>query len=218
MIGAAHEMAACPDIAAFAATGWLRDDFFDALNRFYAAYDAYISHNIGASRLRIQCAAGCSRCCRQMVHGVYGFEIVNLYRALRSRPDYERIHTIFLKEAMLFESMRDGVTPADGEKFHNVLRRYAASGNWCALLVDNKCSAYAQRPVPCRMYHSLTDPILCVTPIGHTFNLEPPKAAAEMLDALDARLAVPYSDFLAQGLVAFGAKRQFRPWDVRSAS
>ena len=218
MIVAAQEMAACPDIETFATTGWLRDAFFEALDRFYAAYETYISHNIAASQLRIQCKIGCNRCCWQMVHGLYGFEIVSLYRLLRGRADYERIHTTFLQQALQFESMRKGATPSNEEEFRRALRQYAAAGNPCALLADSKCIAYAQRPTPCRMYHSLTDPILCVTPKGHTFNLEVPAAASQVLDALDARLAVPYSALLAQGLVAFGAKRRFRPWGAPVAS
>lgn len=212
----AAAMAACEEVAVFAASGWLPDRFFDLLDEFYAAYDAYIGHNIAASRLCIQCRAGCARCCRQAVHGVYSFEIIGLYRQLRPRPDYPRIHDAFLRQANEFQALvaaQGGGTNADGAALLNkALQGYAAKGNGCPLLDDGRCSVYAQRPVPCRMYHSLTDPILCVTPAGHTFNLEPPAEAGEILAALSRRLAFPYSEFLAQGLVVFAAQRQFRPW------
>ena len=211
----ARDMAACEEVDAFAATGWLPDRFFDLLDAFYSVYDRYISHNIGASRLRIQCKAGCARCCRQAVHGVYSFEIISLYRQLRTRPDYPGIHDAFLRQANEFQAIAAaagaGASDAD-DALTRALRGYAAKGNACPLLVGSQCGVYEHRPVPCRMYHSLTDPILCVTPLGHTFNLEPPAEAAAILAGLSDRLAFPYSDFLAQGLVVFAAQRQFRPW------
>ena len=212
----ASDMAACEEVDGFAATGWLPDRFFGLLDAVYSVYDSYISHNIGASRLRIQCQAGCARCCRQAVHGVYSFEIISLYRQLRSRPDYPGIHDAFLRQANEFQALAaDARTTAGGnagDVLTLALRAYAAKGNGCALLAGSRCGVYEHRPVPCRMYHSLTAPILCVTPLGHTFNLEPPEQAAAILAGLSDRLAFPYSEFLAQGLVVFAAQRQFRPW------
>ena len=219
MTGLANDMSAVDGIDEFAATGWLPDRFFALLASVYAAYDEYLAHNIGASDLRIQCKVGCSRCCRQAVHGTYSFEIINLYRQLRELPDYARIHDAFLKHANEFQGFfgkfaqnpaNAAATEQDALVFS--MRSYAAANLWCPLLVDNACSVYANRPVPCRMYHSLTDPILCVTPIGHTFNIEPPANANRVLATVSDRLAFPYSNFLAQGLVAFAAMRQFRPW------
>src|SRR5580765_4914283 len=101
----AKDMAACEEVDRFAATGWLPDRFFDLLDAFYVVYDNYITHNIGASRLCIQCKAGCARCCRQAVHGVYSFEIISLYRQLRSRPDYPAVHDAFLRQANEFQAV-----------------------------------------------------------------------------------------------------------------
>jgi len=213
----AKDMAACEEVDRFAATGWLPDRFFGLLDAFYALYDSYLGHNIGASKLRIQCQAGCARCCRQAVHGVYSFEIISLYRQLRSRSDYPGIHDAFLRQANEFQALaaEAGAAGGDaGDVLTLALRAYAAKGNSCALLVGSQCGVYEHRPVPCRMYHSLTSPILCVTPLGHTFNLEPPVDAAEILAGLSDRLAFPYSEFLAQGLVVFAAQRQFRPWGL----
>lgn len=215
MVAAATAMAACEEIASFAATGWLPDHFFARLDEFYAAYDAYIKHNIAASQLKIQCRAGCARCCRQAVHGVYSFEIISLYRQLRPRPDYPQIHDTFLRQANEFQSLAAAAQAngANGDVLSRALQSYAAKGNACPLLGDGgRCGVYEYRPVPCRMYHSLTDPILCVTPIGHTFNLEPPAEANAILAELSDRLAFPYSEFLAQGLIVFAAQRQLRPW------
>lgn len=219
MTGVAHDMAAVDGVSTFAATGWLPDRFFALLGEFYDAYDSYITHNIAASELKIQCKLGCSRCCRQTVHGVYSFEIVSLYRQLRPSPEYGRIHDTFLKHANEFQGFIDrfrqnpaNAAASEQDTLTFAMRSYAGANLWCPLLVANACSVYATRPVPCRMYHSLTDPILCVTPIGHTFNIEPPQQASRILAELSDRLAFPYSNFLAQGLVAFAAMRQFRPW------
>ena len=219
MTALAQEMAAVEGVAEFATTGWLPDRFFALLAQVYALYDHFIEHNIGASELKIQCKVGCSRCCRQVVQGTYSFEIIHLYRQLRELPQYPQVHDAFLKHANAFQDLLAGfrqrpanasASDEDAECF--ALRSYAAANLWCPLLVENACSIYANRPVPCRMYHSLTDPILCVTPIGHTFNIEPPAAANRVLTALSDRLAFPYSHSLAQGLVAFAAMRGFRPW------
>lgn len=219
MTALAQEMSGLADVATFANTGWLPDRFFALLAQIYELYDRFIEHNLAASALVIQCRVGCSRCCRQAVQGTYSFEIIHLYRELRDLPQYAQIHDTFLKHANTFQGLLAGfkqrpanaaASEEDAQRF--ALRSYAAANLWCPLLVANACSVYANRPVPCRMYHSLTDPILCVTPIGHTFNIEPPLGANRVLAALSDRLAFPYSNSLAQGLVAFAAMRQFRPW------
>lgn len=219
MSALAQDMAAVEGIADFADTGWLPDRFFALLEQVYDVYDRYIEHQLGASELKIQCKAGCSRCCRQAVQGTFSFEIIHLYRQLRTSPRYARIHDAFLQHANAFHGLleRFRQNPANASASEDdarlfALRSYAAANLWCPLLVDNACSVYASRPVPCRMYHSLTDPVLCVTPIGHTFNIEPPANANGVLATLSDRLAFPYSHSLAQGLVAFAAMREFRPW------
>jgi Fe-S-cluster containining protein len=218
MLEHANAMAACGEIAGFAETGWLPDRFFDALAALYAEYDEYIHYNISASRLAIRCQAACSRCCHQVVHGVYSFEVIGLYRALHARGDYPQLHDGFLQRANQFQSLlaqvarERGVNGVDQEVLTHALRRYMTLNLACPLLVENRCSAYADRPVSCRMYHSLTDPIFCVTPQGKTFNLDLPQSVQYVLAQISDRLAFPYSDYLAQGLVAFGALRRFRPW------
>jgi len=55
-------------------------------------------------------------------------------------------------------------------------------------------------------------PVFCTTVVGRTFHLVPPDDVAAVLGDLNDRLAFPYSEFLAQGLIAFATRRQFRPW------
>jgi Fe-S-cluster containining protein len=220
MSRSAREMAAVPEIDTFAQTGWLPDRFFDLLDEFYSAYDAYITHNLAASALKIQCRAGCSRCCLQAVHGVYSFEIINLYRQLRGRPEYGEIHNAFVMRADEFQRMvaefmssHQIKDPNDPVAATHALARFAAlNTKQCPLLRDNSCGVYADRPVPCRMYHSLTNPIFCMTAQGQNFHIEPPEEANTILWEISSRLAFPFSEYLAQGLVSFAFRRQFRPW------
>jgi Fe-S-cluster containining protein len=220
MTSLALEMAATPELADFAHTGWLPDRFFDLLGELYGAYDTYIEHNITGSTLKIQCRAGCSRCCMQAVHGVYAFEVINLYRQLRDLPEYGDIHNAFVMRAdefqrlvaefMAVHNIRD---PNDPQAAAYALAKFAAiATKQCPLLRDNACSVYAQRPVPCRMYHSLTNPIYCMTAQGQNFNIEPPEQVNAILWGISSQLAFPFCEYLAQGLVSFAFRRQFRPW------
>ena len=210
----AQGMAACEGVDEFAGTGWLPERFFVMLDELYAAFDAYIAHNLAASTLQVRCCAGCSRCCRQAVHGVYAFEIVNLYRQLRPLADFDAIHSAFADYAEMFQSTVEQIGEGDseGDPVQRATEAFAVAALPCPLLKDNRCRVYAQRPAPCRMYHSLTHPVHCTTPQGETFNIEMPAAASEILWSLSDRLLFPFSTFLAQGIVTFAAGRDFRPW------
>jgi len=216
MVRIANAMAATDGIDDFAVTGWLPDTFFDLLKHLYSTYDAYIAHNLRASEVKIVCKFGCTRCCHQAVQGCYAFEIINLYRQLRPRADYPRIHDDLVRNADEFQAMFTRYaanTPGrDDLAVLNTLQHFSALAKPCPLLVGNNCGVYAHRPVSCRMYYSLTNPVLCTTVLGNTFHLVPPDDVAAILAGLNDRLAFAYSEFLAQGLVVFAAARKFRPW------
>lgn len=219
MTALASDMAACEGIDDFAVSGWLPESFFDLLAQFYLIYDEYITHNISASSLKIMCRAACSRCCHQAVHGVYSFEIIAMYRHLRQRPDYPQIHNACAKYADDFQAvvarfLRPGETTISSghPALRQVLQSAAAVAKPCPLLNGSNCGVYEHRPVPCRMYHSLTNPIFCTTARGNTFSLEPPEEASLILNSIHERLAFPFSEYLIQGLVSFAFRRQFQPW------
>jgi len=222
MVQSAHAMSATEGIDSFPSTGWLPDSFFEALAQLYTDYDAYIEHNIGASHLRIVCKAGCSRCCHQHVYSSYAFEIINLYRQLRPRADYFHRFSALLANAREFESMYASYK----EKSHgredlavvNTLQHLSALAKPCPLLEGNDCSVYAHRPVSCRMYHSLTNPVLCTTVIGRTFHIVPPDEVARILAGINGRMLFQYCEFLAQGFVVFAARREHRPWGPPGAA
>ena len=216
MAECARAMASSEGIDDFAGTGWLPDSFFDSLKQLYAAYDEYIAHNVAASDLKIVCKFGCTRCCHQAVHGCYAFEIINLYRQLRPLGDYGAIHDSFVRNADEFQAMlaryAEKNPGRDDLALINTLQHFSALAKPCPLLAGNNCRVYAHRPVSCRMYYSLTAPILCTTVLGKTFHILPPDDVAAILADLNDRLAFQYSEFLAQGLVVFATSRQFRPW------
>jgi len=212
----AQAMSACEGVDPFQTSGTLPDRFFALLADLYVAYDAYIAHNLAASELKIQCRFGCTRCCHQAVHGVYAFEIINLYRQLRPLAEYGAIHDAFVEYADEFQATVAQISEADdgdpADPAMRALEAFAAAAKPCPLLLGNNCRVYAHRPVPCRMYHSLTNPVFCTTPKGQTFHLEIPPETNEILWTLSDRLAFPFSTFLAQCLVTLAVRRQFRPW------
>jgi Fe-S-cluster containining protein len=214
----ARAMSDCDGVSDFQEKGWLADGFFTLLDEFYATYDAYIAHNLAASDLKIQCRFGCTRCCHQAVHGVYAFEIINLYRQLRPLAEFGALHDAFVEYADQFQATVTQIAEADdGDNTDPVMRAleaFAAAARPCPLLAGNNCRVHAQRPVPCRMYHSLTDPVYCTTRQGRTFHIEIPRQTSEILWSLSDRLAFPFPTFLAQGLVTLAARRQFRPWQA----
>ena len=218
----AHAMAACDGVDEFHATGWLPEQFFALLTDFYQTYDSYIAHNLAASNLGIQCRFGCTRCCHQAVHGVYAFEIINLYRHLQPTPEYPAIHETLLAYADQFQATVAQIGEAsDGDATDPVMRAvdaFAAAAQPCPLLLGNNCRVYAQRPAPCRMYHSLTDPVYCTSARGETFNIEIPQQASEILWTLSDRLVYPFPTFLALGLVTLAMRRKLSPWATRPPS
>jgi Fe-S-cluster containining protein len=212
----ARAMSDCEGISEFQDKGWLPAPFFALLDEFYATYDAYIAHNLAASDLKIQCRFGCTRCCHQAVHGVYAFEIINLYRQLQPLAEYGAIHDACVEYADQFQATVAQISEAnDGDGTDPVMRTldaFAAAAKPCPLLHGNNCRVYAHRPAPCRMVHSLTNPVYCTTRQGRTFHIEIPQETSEILWSLSDRLVFPLSTFLAQGLVTLAARRQLQPW------
>lgn len=210
----AQAMSACEGIDEFADTGSLPDRFFALLDELYATFDAYVAHNLAASGLRVQCRAGCSRCCHQAVQGVYAFEIVNLYRQLRPLDAFRALHSGFEQFAGQFQSTVEqiGESESEGDPVQGAVDAFIAAAMPCPLLDGDRCRVYAHRPLSCRSYHSLTDPAHCLTPRGETFDIEMPAAASAILWSLSDRLAFPFSTFLAQAMVTFASAREFRPW------
>jgi Fe-S-cluster containining protein len=217
MLEHAQAMAATRELDDFATSGWLPDDFFETLEHLYGTYDAYIEHNIDASQLKIMCRVACARCCHQHVYSTFTFEIINLYRQLRGRANYVTLFRALLANGQEFESMLAGyLQNSDGRRdlaVVNTLQHLAALAKPCPLLAGNRCGVYEHRPMSCRMYHSLSNPVLCTTVVGRTFHLVPPEEVMKVLAAINGRLLFSHCEYLAQGFVAFAALREHRPWE-----
>jgi hypothetical protein len=88
---------------------------------------------------RLACAKGCAHCCSTHVT-VLAPEAFALARAVRGRAKHGALH----------DRLRGHVETQ--ATFDLAARRLA--GVACAFLVDNVCSAYARRPMTCRMFAS----------------------------------------------------------------
>jgi hypothetical protein len=107
------------------------------------------------------CRKGCSYCCHTRVT-VTAPEIFVLARSLRkdwSNPDNPRFAAFRAGEAVTRGGLSDTNSPA-GRKA-------------CLFLVDNACSVYTARPLPCRAYASLSLPA-CIDVYNRVATTVPP--------------------------------------------
>lgn len=101
----------------------------------------------------IACKAGCGHCCSVQVQ-VLPVEVLHLVGYLRRTRTADELQTLTGQVAALDERIR-GLLPAERSRL----------GLPCALLVDDKCSAYEARPVVCRSANS-SDVGRCRAAIG----------------------------------------------------
>lgn len=210
MVAAARALAAFPEIDAFPRTGALPAAFFAALDRLRAAYDAWIEREL-ARGPRTSCVAGCSRCCRQPVRGVYTFEVIDLYRALWADPAHlQDVLQRALDRTLEFSAelrRHGGPSPEATDRAHLALAAKAAP---CPFLEGDRCTVYARRPASCRMYHSRGDPRLCTSPAGATFEVVWPAEVVAILLDVQRRLGAG-TGLLSADLVTFAQARDFQP-------
>lgn len=170
--------------------------FWEDLERAYAAYDAWIAV-IGA-RNAFSCAMGCTSCCHDNPHGVAGVELARLGRALGGRePELKpRVESA----ATRYRALVASVGPDQAEA------QTRALGQPCPLLSDGGlCTAYAARPMACRMFHALTPAAWCDPADPHFServnpNLVPPLVIRQLLAAISRCLGLQ-GGTLWEGLV-----------------
>ena len=109
---------------------------FEAL---YRAVDAEIVAALDASAAVIPCARGCDHCCRFNEIFVSRYEAALLVRYIEGLPAAER--------SCIVERIQAAGSPSGGGR-----------DSPCALLGPEGCSVYANRPLPCRAYHSTSEP------------------------------------------------------------
>jgi Fe-S-cluster containining protein len=134
------------------------DSFYDWLN--YAIYIP-LQGILDAYRTDQTCSRGCSYCCGRLV-------VTTRIEAL-SMADY-----VFRVPGMYRGELRDAVASHAGmvKGFLNAIDKpqneddlWFARGIACPFLKDAACSVYEGRPLSCRIYHSVEDPLNCRRPI-----------------------------------------------------
>jgi len=135
--------------------------------------DAHFEAAVARTPEGFACRVGCDRCCHARF-SVFEVEAAPIRRAL---AELER------------------VDPATRER----IREQGRQGAACALLVDGRCSVYAERPLICRSHGlpiAVRDPddpdgplTLDHCPLNFV-DLPPPRASVLVLDAINRPLAV----------------------------
>jgi uncharacterized protein len=128
-------------------------------------FDAAMARSPGA----MQCRAGCSRCCHQRF-GVFELEA-------------ERLRTALARLALCDPALRERVRQqADAP----------AAAQHCALLVDDRCTVYDERPILCRT-HGLPTRVRAAQLQGCPLNFvgsSPPAQSVLELQAVNAPLSI----------------------------
>lgn len=121
------------------------DSVVSGIAELYSSVDGLIDsllQQAGRSAVKVDCARGCAWCCFQPVF-VNTLEIQNLAEFIKVRFSAER--TAQIAERAALKNSR-----VSAMKREEMLNHKSA----CPLLEDGACSAYAARPMACRIYLS----------------------------------------------------------------
>lgn len=145
-----------------------RDELAATLVQLRRRVDAHFDAAVARTPAAFRCAAGCSACCHARF-SVFAVEAAPIRRALATL-------------ARTDPALRARVRIQADDPAHQ---------DHCALLVDGRCTVYAERPLICRS-HGL--PIAADGHISHcplNFTAEPPPPASTLrLDAVNQPLSV----------------------------
>jgi Fe-S-cluster containining protein len=129
----------------------------------------------------LACAEGCAWCCHKIV-GTALPEVIRIVAYLRQTLSPED-----------FEAFRERVLRLDDQRHALKQDKWAAARLPCPLLVDQRCSAYAARPLTCRGYNS-SDARACERSFRERTHVEVPvyapqhRLATFVLDGMRAGL------------------------------
>ncbi|MFP5213672.1 MAG: hypothetical protein ACLGPL_09855 [Acidobacteriota bacterium] len=176
---------------------------FSRFKKVLSLYDAAVKASLGRMRRRgftVQCAPGCTHCCRHMPAGVSAIELLHLYQGLHRSGLVERAFRRCLEANEQWAKVHSG-----GERDEDLTRYYRLEQP-CPFLYNNLCSVYEYRPFACRMHFSLSSPHWCRSAhfqneYAVRFNMEPCDRVLGELDRLDGRFGLGLSDILAPGLL-----------------
>lgn len=110
----------------------------------------------------VTCRAGCAHCCRQLVP-LSVPEAFHLAAVVAARTDRLAVEARFaavrtaLERSWIGYALRNRMAE-DERRARELALGWHALGHACPLLVDERCSIYADRPVVCREY-AVTTPV-----------------------------------------------------------
>lgn len=161
-----------------------------AMDRAFAAYDAFAAHVVAAHPMA--CAAGCTACCHDNPRGVSGVELRRLGQAIDAFPDGPALRARFAALAA------EGADPDTWRRMRRPCPLLDAAG---------RCRAYDRRPIACRAFFALTPAAWCDPdhpdyPRRTNPHLDPPAVLVQLLRVLSARAGLPVATDLHAGLAA----------------
>ncbi len=149
--------------------------FLQDWSKVLGLFDSYLSTLIDHETTGAVCRKGCSFCCYHWVEDVYSFEIEIIASHLRTEladfvdPIVECLHKDVQQIKLLEQITKEKLSATEGledeEDFdpHNVLlSSFYQLQTPCPLLSpEGTCLVYEKRPLTCRSYVNLIDPLLC---------------------------------------------------------
>lgn len=145
------------------------DELWVLLDRAYEALDRYLGHLLHDAAVDPVCGPRCSACCTDLPP-VLPIEALRMVRALRERPDASvRLQrSVSLARAfqkILVAQFGGEVTAAvdfTDPRYRAAQLIWRRLGNPCPVLGDDgNCTAYASRPLSCRVHVHVESPIHC---------------------------------------------------------
>jgi Fe-S-cluster containining protein len=203
-------------------SGTIPAAFFEGFNAALACHDRLIEFALtgDGSRDRIFCRKGCSNCCIDLVRGISGGEILNIYRFVRPWRDVEQVFEHHRESANLFtrilaSKIRPGETRAprgDDQRIAHAHVEYNRLNRPCGFLnqEDGTCRIYPVRPIACRFFFSLDDPETC-SPLHDKYlrreirTVPLPEEAHSLLAEIQDRLGLRLVNFLSGAFCQFAA-------------
>ncbi|MBF0432186.1 MAG: YkgJ family cysteine cluster protein [Fibrobacteria bacterium] len=126
----------------------------------YDNYDNYINFQLNRLPSAVVCKRGCGGCCVHYVASVEPIELIFLDWQIKKRPDYSTILVNLFNKFQNFQNLADQEEDYDEDV---VLYKYFLRGHCCPFQnKEGSCSIYKRRPIPCRMFFSISKPELCV--------------------------------------------------------
>ena len=136
------------------------------VEEYHKAYSLYLDAVLPQHKRGIQCGPSCGNCCHHYPMSVEPFELIYLYKLLRTRDDFMSVMEACQIRATLFESLlgkRLLSAGSEDEAEDAALHDYFSRCRPCPFSSSKgDCGIYPLRPVSCRMYFSETSSKFCV--------------------------------------------------------